>query len=603
MAIYSCNLASIGRTTHRAGTAGAYIRYISREGADPITMSNHIPDDPIEGRTWMDQRERAMRKNARVLDKIRIALPRELTEDERYKVVQDFMFDLTGNKIPWYAAIHQTGKDAHNPHVHIAVHDRDIESGRRLLRLSDSTRDRVRDDLPGPKAVEWVRTVWEYAANRALERAGHSERIDRRTLEAQGIDREPTIHEGPRASHINDNVHRPESRPKTNALGRVIDYPKIDKGQTRREFNAHIIDLNLERAARSDNPQTAVWAQFERQQIGLDDKLEARLIAAQQKRTAQYRNTSGRYQARYDSVRAEAKLKHRTALKKVQDKFTPRRDTLRQRQQTDRAALRGKQSTLRARILKAIDITGGTRRRQEEARKELSRRHKTQRAKLKDSYSGAKQAALRPLTEKYRHKLTEIKTQRSTALKTLKSAHGIADAQADSERQQRETDREQSRRIAESKIQNWQREHKTAKREASLKNPRGRAAPCGEDFKQAVGDHQQQGGLPEAQPHSEKSGKPAPCGEHFKKAAGKEQDILKKPRRRKARRPRSERHTIRDGKHAISDQTIGKEFDSCSAKDRGKSPDKDKDQEKDILKKKRRRRQRAPRDRGRGRSR
>jgi hypothetical protein len=33
MAIYSCNLKSIGRTTHQAGTAGAHIRYISRSEA------------------------------------------------------------------------------------------------------------------------------------------------------------------------------------------------------------------------------------------------------------------------------------------------------------------------------------------------------------------------------------------------------------------------------------------------------------------------------------------------------------------------------------------------------------------------------------------
>lgn len=383
MAIYSCNLASIGRTTHRAGTAGAYIRYICREGADPITMSNQMPEDQIEARTWMDQRERAMRKNGRVLDKIRIALPRELTGDQRFDVIQEFMFDLTGNNVPWYAAIHQTGKDAHNPHVHIAVHDRDIQTGYRFLRLSDSTRDRIKAGLPGPKAVEWVRKVWEYAANRALERAGHAERIDRRTLEAQGIDRVPAIHEGPRASHINDNVHRPKSRPKTNALGRVIDYPKIDKGKTRREFNAHIIDLNLERAARSSHPTTAVWAQFEKHQIALDNKLESRLIAAQQKRTAKYRNTSQTYLARAKTVRAEAKLKHRSDLKNIQEKFKPGRDMLRQHQQQQRLNLQGKQSTLRARILKFIDLTGSTRRRQETARKSLSRTHKTQRAVLK----------------------------------------------------------------------------------------------------------------------------------------------------------------------------------------------------------------------------
>ena len=626
MAIYSCNLASIGRTTHLPGTAGAHIRYISREGADPVTMSNHMPLDPVEGRNWMDQTERAARKNARLLDKIRIALPRELNEDERYQLVQDFMHDLCGNRIPWYAAIHQSGKDAHNPHVHIAVHDRDIETGLRHLRLSDSTRDRIRDDLPGPKAVEWVRQVWEYAANRALEMAGHSERIDRRTLEAQGIDRLPTIHEGPRGSHISDHVHKPVSKlretfnnnldpssPYANEDGRrIIDYPSIDRGQTRREFNAQIIDLNLERAARSDHPETAVWAQFEKQQMDLDHKLEARLIDAQQRRTAQLRNISRNTQSRYEAVRAEARLKHRQTLKRVQDKFASRRDTLRARQQHQRKALSDKHSSLRARILKTIDITGHTRRKQEAARKELSRRHKVQRTQLKKAYSEAKEAALGPLTQKYRERLAQIKTNRSTVLKSLKNDHRQAEVQADKLRQQREADREQSRRLTEAKIQKWRkdrqdRQQKQKEQQQFKLDPLARALILGEPFKLAAGGNSRGHDPQTAEPakarmadQDKSQDKTAPIGKAFEKAAtsqevpkqvpnqAKEQDILKKPRRRKDRRPASERYTVRD--NAISDKTIGKEFGASARGDEGQA------QDKDILKKPRRRKQRRPAD-------
>ena len=73
-----------------------------------------------------------------------------------------------------------------------------------------------------------MRLKWEEHANRALERAGHDVRIDRRTLEAQGIDRESTIHIGPRAQHIEDFLQRPESQVRTTATGREIDYPLID---------------------------------------------------------------------------------------------------------------------------------------------------------------------------------------------------------------------------------------------------------------------------------------------------------------------------------------------------------------------------------------
>ena len=79
VAIYSCNLMSVGRTTHAAGTAGAHLRYISREDAEPVVQCEHMPASPAEARTWMDNQEAADRKNARVLDKVRLALPRELS--------------------------------------------------------------------------------------------------------------------------------------------------------------------------------------------------------------------------------------------------------------------------------------------------------------------------------------------------------------------------------------------------------------------------------------------------------------------------------------------------------------------------------------------
>ena len=134
MAIYSCNLRSIGRTTHPPGTGGAHIRYISRPDAAPFILAQHMPEDRREARNWIDRRERAMRKNGRVLDKLRIALPRELSEAQRAALVREFMAGLTADRIPWYAAIHQKGKDALNPHVHIAIHDRDRKARAAFVR-------------------------------------------------------------------------------------------------------------------------------------------------------------------------------------------------------------------------------------------------------------------------------------------------------------------------------------------------------------------------------------------------------------------------------------------------------------------------------------
>lgn len=460
MAIYSCNISSIGRTTHAPGTAGAHIRYITRQSANPIIMSMNMPEDPVEARNWIDRQERAMRKNARVIDKIRIALPIELSEDERYILVKDFMAELSDHRVPWYAAIHQTGEDEHNPHVHIAVHDRSVETGRRELRLSDSARDRQKDDLPGPKAVDWLRERWEAVCNDTLQERGHETRIDRRTLEDQGIDREPTIHEGPRAQHIDSNVKRPRSKKRENGCGRVIDYPSIDKGKTRREFNAHIIDLNLEKAARSDNPVAAAWAEFEKHQMELDRKLEKELAGEKRKRTEIFRNRSSYFEAKKQRIAAEWRLKRKSSVKSVQDEFRLDRDEMRLRQKLERKALQERQGAFYARLLAILDITGTTRRKHQLARKELVSVHKSERHQFSQNYLKVKKKTLDELRQRFQPEIQTLRSERSKALKSLSSSFNDAERADEVVRQTREMEREQIRRVTEKKIAEWLRERK-----------------------------------------------------------------------------------------------------------------------------------------------
>ncbi|MEQ9642047.1 MAG: MobA/MobL family protein [Alphaproteobacteria bacterium] len=480
MAIYSCNLSSIGKTTHREGTAGAHIRYIARSEAEPVIIAAHMPAQPAEARNWIDRAERAARKNARMLDKIRIALPRELDAAQRAQLVRDFMDDLTGGeRVPWFAAIHQTGDDAHNPHVHIDVHDRGIDTGRRVLRLSDSTRDRIKAGLPGPKAVDWIRERWEAVCNSALEAAGHDARIDRRTLKGQGIDRLPTIHEGPRASHINDNVSRPKSRRRTNGCGRVIDYPAIDKGQTRREFNAHIIDLNLERAIRSGNPEAAAWAAFERDQADKDRALEKQLKADQRARTQELRSASAVYTAQQRRVRAEQRLKARQNRKDVQERFQARRESMRGAHDEQHQALRRKQRGLLARI--ARRLSRNVRARHMETRVRQIEAHREERRLLSEAYALALAQTRDALTERYAGQYEEIEAARTAHLGQLEERHAEAVRFADVLRQQREAEREQHRALTENKIAEWKRAHNKQQQPASRLR---------EDFKQADGREQ-----------------------------------------------------------------------------------------------------------------
>jgi hypothetical protein len=63
--------------------------------------------------------------------------------------------------------------------------------------------DRAKKGLgPAKKEITEIRERWATLSNAHLERAGHKERIDHRSLEAQGIDREPTVHLGPAVSGL-----------------------------------------------------------------------------------------------------------------------------------------------------------------------------------------------------------------------------------------------------------------------------------------------------------------------------------------------------------------------------------------------------------------
>src|SRR5262249_17225687 len=88
------------------------------------------------------------------------------------------------------------------------------------------------------------RELWERTANEHLKRAGLAVRIDRRTLKAQGIDREAGIHVGPRGMAVERKGLTPASRIvegrrfNEGSAGPIwLDYGHIDHGRTRAQEN------------------------------------------------------------------------------------------------------------------------------------------------------------------------------------------------------------------------------------------------------------------------------------------------------------------------------------------------------------------------------
>jgi hypothetical protein len=449
--------------------------YIGRERAASEIVAEHMPEDPQEARTWMDGHERNARKNARLCDKIRLALPRELSEAERAKLVQDYMGELSKNRVPWYAAIHQSEKDAHNPHAHVVIVDRDIDSGKRVLGLSDSIRDRQKKGLPGPSAVEWVRERWEHHANTALERAGHEARIDRRSLKDQGIEREPQIHIGPRAQKIETFVKRPESKrvpdPTPRHPDRVIDYPMIDAGRTRRERNAEIVDINLERAARSKDFETRVAAQFEREQRVKDRLADTQVIAANRRRTLEVRRIKRSFAKNEQDIRARRDVKSRLVRAWLKQSHAPEMRALRQRHAEDGESLKERHSRVLGRLWAALDVSGRTKARRAQERSQLVEQHKEQRQTTAARMREDRMRQLEAVRMRYSGQMDEVRDEKARKLSTLRARQELERRKDDTLLQRRAAEREQDRQTLQRRIDKWKQKEREVPRRA-VEKPR-----------------------------------------------------------------------------------------------------------------------------------
>ena len=169
---------------------------------------------------WNSVEQIEKSKDAQLAREIEIALPAELDRQEQIRLtrayVQD-MFVATGMCADF--AIHD--KDNGNPHAHILLTMRPLnangEWGAKCRKeyLLDGRGQRIPDGHGGfksrrvdttdwndkAKAEQW-RQAWADYANRALGRGGHTERIDHRSYERQGVERIPTVHMGVAATRM-----------------------------------------------------------------------------------------------------------------------------------------------------------------------------------------------------------------------------------------------------------------------------------------------------------------------------------------------------------------------------------------------------------------
>ncbi|TAU18051.1 Ti-type conjugative transfer relaxase TraA [Rhizobium ruizarguesonis] len=227
MAIYHFSMKPIARSGGRSAVASAAYRAAERltNERDGLThdFSNRTGVEHAEivlpagsSAYWAMKRsalwnaaERAeKRSDARIAREFEIALPHELTPDQRLALTRAFAEDLAnryGAAVDF--AIHRPGEgsDIRNSHAHLMMTTREVrETG-----LGDKTplerenRWLLANHLPPSQLqLKDLRQAWEHLANTHLERAGLDIRIDNRSHLEAGITIEPTEHVGVHATQI-----------------------------------------------------------------------------------------------------------------------------------------------------------------------------------------------------------------------------------------------------------------------------------------------------------------------------------------------------------------------------------------------------------------
>ena len=146
------------------------------------------------------------RQDARVAREYEVALPQELTQAQRLELTRTFSQELAnryGCAVDF--ALHEPHRegDERNFHAHILTTTRQIEAtglgAKTSIEWSDT--DRAKRGLScGKEEIAEIRERWAVLTNEKLQELGHESRVDHRSLEAQGIELEPTVHLGPAVS-------------------------------------------------------------------------------------------------------------------------------------------------------------------------------------------------------------------------------------------------------------------------------------------------------------------------------------------------------------------------------------------------------------------
>lgn len=235
MSIYHLSVKTVSRSSGRSATGAAAYRsaskivdqrlglihdYTRKKGVEfsQVVLPFGAPESFMERSVlWNAAEASETRKNSTVAREFEVALPSEISPEQRVELVRELAKSISGYHLCAVDfSIHAPGKevDQRNYHAHVLC------TTRRIFVQGFGEKTRELDCRTSGEVEKW-RKKWEDLENRALERAGIKERVSCRSLEDQAIEHEPGFHHGPaitgilrrgEASHVLQRVDLEASR-------------------------------------------------------------------------------------------------------------------------------------------------------------------------------------------------------------------------------------------------------------------------------------------------------------------------------------------------------------------------------------------------------
>ena len=353
MATYRLEAKIIGRSQGRSATASAAYRAAERiddartgQSFDYTRKRGVLHSEilaPADTPAWMQDRVQLWnavekiekRKDSQLARDLVLSLPHELTDAQRRDLVREFVSaEFVGQGMIADLSIHAPDRrgDDRNHHAHVMLTMREL--------AGDGFGKKVRAWNETEQLEQW-REDWARAVNRHLERHGHAARIDHRSLEAQGVDREPEPKQGPIATEM-ERQGRPSNAGDDRRAAQTRNDERAEIAAELAGVTVEIIDLKAEQSRRA---RERAMEEARAGQIAEAQRQEQERQAAAPTVEAPSLEDLARLQVEHQADQAEALRRQRARLDAFEAAQQRQAEEARQEEERKRAAeARGQQA-------------------------------------------------------------------------------------------------------------------------------------------------------------------------------------------------------------------------------------------------------------------